>query len=236
MHSKQEGSVTWMFLLLFSGLMLLGFAYARSPFVTGEIVETVSESRNVDGELFIGVVLGDLPTKFSVHELRLVVDDASHPRHCFQLASSDGVYFAAGQLMIAARGFLPLDIPGFSKYPDILTAYHGSNVTGMLTSRANCDSSTPFSYALPLYFRGDRRRTSVAVNGGNALRIALTAISERGESVAVCRRVSGRAVTFNFWCELVIEPTAKPVRLELKRTIGDGPPRIDAITLRVPDA
>jgi len=217
------------------GLWLSGLATAAPP-VSGSITETVSESPEVDGALFVGVVLGELPTKFTPKDLRLAVADVSRRTHCLQLSSSDGVYAASGQLTIEAKGLLPLGVPGFSRVPDVVSAYSGDNVTGMLTPRADCPSSTEFDYIQALYFKGDKRQVHVAINGGNALSVALVATGSRGKSAAACRRVSGRTVAFNFWCDLTVEPTPDPVRLELTRTIGDGPRRTDAITLRVPGA
>ena len=222
-------------LFLLPGLWLSYVANAAKP-VSGAITETVSESREVNGTLFVGVVLGDLPTKFTSKDLRLAVADLSHRTYCLQLSTSDGVYSASGQLTIDAKGLLPLGIPGFSRYADVVSAYTGDNFTGLLTPRSDCLSRTEFNYIQALYFKGDQRKVHVAINGGNALGVTLVAISSRGKSFASCRRVSGRAVSFNFWCDLTIEPTSDPVRLELTRTIGDSPRRTDTITLRVPGA
>jgi len=202
--------------------------------VRGEITEIVTESTKVDGGLFVGVILGDLPQKFPSAGIRVVSHDASSQPRCLQLATSDGVYSASGIVFIDGSGLVALALSGFSRYPKVLNSYPGENVSGMLTRRHDCHSNTPYSYIEPLYFRGDKRRIHVAINGGGAAKIELVATTGQGKLDAACRRVVGRTVAFNFWCEFKAEPSPEPIHLQLRRSIGDSPPRTDTVVLRLP--
>jgi hypothetical protein len=195
---------------------LVSYACAASQVaISGSIDEDVSREIRSSGSRFVGVVLGELPGTVAARSIQVVSHDRTDRSRCIKLTSADGVYRANGELRFAFQGFAPLAVPGFTRHPQLLGSMRGTNFAGLLVDAAACAGDAAPEYAEPIYFAGDRRRVNVAVNSGGALSVKLAALAGEAQAEATCSRVEGRAVAFDHWCVVRLEPAWRMVTLQL---------------------